>query len=74
MFKVVGRKIDRELNYLGLHRKDFRINFWFRGRRWFIETFNPLWWAIRIGSVVMFLWVCIYGIRVALECFPYWMR
>lgn len=44
--------LDRFLSDVGLTRKDLRYNFTWRGRRYYVPTFNPLWWIISIVSVV----------------------
>jgi hypothetical protein len=44
--------LDRFLSDVGLTRKDLRYNFTWRGRRYYVPAFNPLWWIISIVSVV----------------------
>lgn len=57
--------IDRFLSDVGLTRKDLRYNFTWRGRRYYVPTFNPLWWIISIVSVVgVSLWL--YAVMVSL--------
>ena len=52
MFRQLQKWVDDELAEVGLRRKDLRINFRFRGRMWYIETFNPLWWFLVVVGTV----------------------
>ena len=53
MFKELGRWIDRALYEMGLTRKDLRYYFRWRGRKYYIPTFNPLWWIVTVGAVAL---------------------
>ena len=46
MFKALGQWIDKELEICGLSRKDFRISFRIRGRKYYYPAFSPMWWII----------------------------
>lgn len=48
MFKTLGQWIDRELEECGLSRKDLRINFRFRGRKYYYPAFSPVWWILTV--------------------------
>ena len=49
----IGAWIDRELYEMGLTRKDLRYYFRWRGRKYYIPTFNPLWWIVTVGVVAL---------------------
>lgn len=46
----IGEWIDKNLESVGLTRKDFRIRFKLRGKRRYFETFSFMWW---VASAVM---------------------
>lgn len=48
----MNKLVDSWLEDIGLTRKDLRYNFTWKGRRYYVPTFNPLWWIISIVSVV----------------------
>lgn len=48
MFKKLGQLIDAELTGMGLNRRDFRIRWTFRGKRYYYETFSAMWWLLVI--------------------------
>jgi hypothetical protein len=43
--------LDKLLEEMGLTRRDIRIKFKWRGKRYYIPTFNPLWWIICVVEV-----------------------
>lgn len=45
-------KLDELLHEVGLTRKDLRYTFTWKGRDYYIPTFNPLWWVISVGAIV----------------------
>lgn len=48
----MNKLVDGWLEDIGLTRKDLRYNFTWKGRRYYVPTFNPLWWIVSIVSVV----------------------
>ena len=48
----MNKWIDMWLEDIGLTRKDLRYHFKWKGKKYFIPTFNPLWWIVSIVSVV----------------------
>ena len=46
------RMLDSWLEDIGLTRKDLRYHFVWKGRRYYIPTFNPLWWIVSVVAVV----------------------
>ena len=56
VMRKIGAWIDRELCETGLTRKDLRYKFKWRGKKYYVPTFNPLWWIITVSLlVIMFL-------------------
>lgn len=57
-----AKRVDRFLHGIGLDRKKLRIVYRFRGRRYYIPTFNALWWILNgLGCVasygVVYVWL-----------------
>ena len=44
----LGRWADEQLYDIGLTRKDLRLHFRWKGKRYYIPTFNPLWWLCMV--------------------------
>ena len=40
----MNKLVDSWLEDIGLTRKDLRLHFKWKGKRYYIPTFNPLWW------------------------------
>jgi len=49
--------LDRLLEDMGLTRKDLRYHFVWKGRRYYIPTFNPLWWIVSVIIVTGLSWI-----------------
>jgi hypothetical protein len=45
-------KVDELLEGMGITRKDLRYTFRWKGRKYYIPTFNPLWWLVTIVAIV----------------------
>lgn len=63
----IGEYIDQDLEGVGLSRKDFRIRFTFRKKRYYIETFKLGWWIVSalmvfLMSFVFHSWYIIIGL------------
>ncbi len=69
MVGKLGDWVDAEFGELGTDRRVLRFNFKFRKRRWYIETFNPLWWFIvvniTVGSAAGLYWLLVLIIGTA---------
>ena len=50
--KRMNKLVDGWLEDIGLTRKDLRYHFKWKGKKYFIPTFNLLWWIVSIVSVV----------------------
>lgn len=48
----MNKWVDDWLEDIGLTRKDLRYHFKWKGKKYYVPTFNPLWWIISIVSVV----------------------
>lgn len=48
----MNKLVDTLLEGLGMSRQDLCYRFMWKGRRYYIPPFNPLWWLVSIVSVV----------------------
>ena len=56
----IGEWIDKDLESCGLTRKDFRIRFKIKGKRYYLETFKLGWWIVSTLMMVSGM-LCFYG-------------
>ena len=57
----IGEWIDKDLESCGLTRKDFRIRFKIKGKRYYLETFKLGWWIasalmVALGGLCFYSW------------------
>jgi hypothetical protein len=48
----MNNRVDVLLAGMGVTRRDLRYDFTWKGKRYYIPTFNPLWWVVTTTSMV----------------------